>query len=109
MNNELNVQLDRNFRAADEARAKVELLKQLAKMDPMGTAALIVEEIPEQRKRTQDEIAASFGVDLSDDKGLKGRYSDFSAEAVIVLQAFNLYRALGEFQRRIEAVVADTA
>lgn len=30
-------------------------------------------------------------------------------EVVIVLQALNLYRALGEFQRRIEAVVANTA
>jgi hypothetical protein len=27
----------------------------------------------------------------------------------VVLQAYNLYRAPGEFQRRIEAVVADTA
>jgi len=95
MNNGLNVQLEGAFRGAVEARDKVELLKQLARIDPVGTAALIVEEIPEQRKRTQEEIAASFEVDLSNAEGVKGRYSDFSAEAVVVLQAFNLYGALG--------------
>jgi len=109
MNNELNAQLNRDFRAADEARAKVELLKQLAKMDPVRTAKFIIDGIPEQRKRTQEEIAVSFGVDISDDEGLKGRYSHLSVEVVVVHQAWNLYRALGEFQRHIEVVVADTA
>jgi hypothetical protein len=109
LNNDLNTQLDRAFRGAVEARDKAELLKQLERMDPLGTAALIVKVIPEQRMRTQEEIAASFGVDFSDAAGLKGRYSTFSAEMALVLQAYNLYRALGEFQRRIKAVVADTA
>jgi DNA-binding CsgD family transcriptional regulator len=108
MTNELNAQLDSAFRNADEARAKVELLKQLAHMDPVRTAKFIINDIPEQRKRTRKEIAASFGVDISDDEGLQGRYSCFSVEVVVVHQAWNLYRALGEFQQHIEAVVADT-
>jgi hypothetical protein len=70
LNNDLNTQLDRAFRGAVEARDKAELLKQLERMDPLGTAALIVKVIPEQRMRTQEEIAASFGVDFSDAAGL---------------------------------------
>jgi DNA-binding CsgD family transcriptional regulator len=109
LNDDLNARLERAFRGGAEARDGVKLLKQQARMDPVGTAALLVKEIPEQRKRIQEEIASSFGVDLSDTEGLKGRYSGFSAEMVTVLQAFNLYRGLGEFQRRIEAMVADTS
>src|SRR5215210_7451638 len=109
MNNELNAQLDSAFRNADEARAKRDLLKQLAEMDPVRTAKFIIDDIPEQRKRTRKEIAASFGVDISDAEGLRGRYSRFSVEVVVVHHAWNLYEALGEFQRQIEAVVADAA
>jgi DNA-binding CsgD family transcriptional regulator len=109
MNNGLNALLDSAFRDADKIRNAVEQFREQARKHPQQVAALIVEEIPEQRKRTREEIAASFGVDLSDAEELKGRYSDFSVEVVIVLQALNLYRALGEFQRRIEAVVANTA
>jgi hypothetical protein len=109
MNNGLNALLDSAFRDANKIRNAVDQFREQARKHPQQVAALIVKEIPEQRKRTREEIAASFGVDLSDAEELKGRYSAFSVEMAIVLQAFNLYRALSEFQRRIEAVVANTA
>ena len=71
MNNGLNALLDSAFRDANKIRNAVEQFREQARKHPQQVAALIVEEIPEQRKRTRGEIAASFGVDLSDAEELK--------------------------------------